>query len=62
VDGQANLTTALDFDPDEIERPVSDLLTDPEAKVKDYIIKTKFKNVELIPSSQQTFASEKKII
>ncbi len=62
VDGQANLTTTLDFDPDELSKPVSALLTRKDAVTKDYVVSTKFRNVDLIPSTQSTFAAEKEIL
>ena len=62
VDGQANLTTTLDFNPDEMTEDISSLLTTKSQDVKEFIIKTKFKNVDLIPSSQHAFSAEKQLL
>lgn len=62
VDGQANLTTTLDFNPDEMENDISALLTSKNTDVKEFILKTKFRNVDLIPSSQHAFAAEKQLL
>lgn len=62
VDGQANLTTTLDFNPDEMVNDISSLLTKKDNNVREYIKKTKFKNVDLIPSSQHAFSAEKQLL
>lgn len=61
VDGQANLTTSLDFNPDDMEKNISTLLTTRNANTKEFIVPTKFKNVSLIPSNQQTFTAENQL-
>ncbi len=58
VDGQANLTTAMGFDPDSIEFYSGKLITTKKANIKNYIIKTPIKNVDIIPSHQNTFSAE----
>lgn len=59
VDGQANLTTSFGYDPDEMERNISELLTTKKVNTKDYVVETKIKNAFLIPSNQDTFSAEK---
>ena len=48
VDGQANLTTAFGFNPDEIEKNISELLLSNKPKTKDFIIETPIKRASLI--------------
>ena len=61
ADGQANLTTALGFDPDEQKKTIAELLSSKDSKISQFIISTDHKNIDLIPSSQQTFGAEKKL-
>ena len=61
VDGQANLTTAFGFNPDEIEKNISELLLSNKPKTKEFIIETPIEGASLIPSTQHTFAAEKQL-
>jgi len=61
ADGQANLTTAFGFNPDEIEMNISELLLSKKTKTRDFIIETPVSGASLISSSQNTFAAEKQL-
>ena len=58
VDGQANLTTALGFNPDEIEIGALDVLTKKDFLTQKAIHKTDIERVELIPSRQEVFTAD----
>lgn len=59
LDGQGSLTSLLGYDPDEIEKPVGDLLISKKPNTREYIVQTKLKNVDAILSNQSTFAAER---
>ena len=52
LDPQGNATTGVGFNKGDIEKSVYDIFNDNE-KIEDVILKTKFKNLDLLPSTLQ---------
>lgn len=65
MDGQANITTALGFNPDDFNESgmsVYDLLLMKDPAPRKFIIKTKIRNLDLIPSCQLTYTLDQELM
>lgn len=65
MDGQANMTTALGFNPDEFgetEKSVYNLMLQKNPKTEDFTVNTEVPNVDLIPSSQETYSLDQELM
>lgn len=62
VDGQANLTTAFGFDPDEVNQGTYQIFTERRFLTQDFIHDTNIPNAFLIPSSQNVFLAETELL
>lgn len=64
ADGQANLTSACGFNPDEIEEQSSSLfhlITGKKVKTADFVMETKIENLTIIPSCAQVSMLEQEL-
>lgn len=65
IDGQANLTTGFGFNPDDFgdsKKSFYDLMMAKKSNPTDYIVKTKCKNVEIVPSSRETYSLDQSLM
>lgn len=62
IDGQANLTTAFGFDPDDVNHGTYHIFAEKRILTKDFIHKTEIPNAFLIPSSQDVFLAETELL
>jgi len=65
MDGQANLTTASGFNPDDFgdnRKSTYDLMLQKDPKTKSFIVQTDVKNLDLLPSSKETYLLDQELI
>jgi len=58
MDPQSNLTSGLGFNPYSLDRTVSSVLVDPERRVRDAVLSTRWPNLHLLPASPDLSAVE----